>query len=138
MTRFSARFWTLALVLLSSLAPAWANIGVGLHLASDHHQLAASEAGGTLGPVETLAIELAQAASHGHRHDFGTPAHDHTALRVVAAPTIGPGGVDFAPVASWAQALPEPATRAHREPPGGSRPQTGPPELFYRHCALLL
>lgn len=147
-TRAFARFWTLAIVLLSWQAPAWASIGVGLHLASDHHRLAPGVPPEAPAPTEvpapaevpgeTLALELALAASHGHHHDLDSPAHDHPALRIVAASALAPGAVDCAPAVSWARALAGPATGVRREPPCSSPPPTGPPELFYRHCALLL
>jgi hypothetical protein len=120
--RASARLWITALLLVGWHALALATVGIGLHLASDDHQR------------EGIAIELALAATHGHHHELTVAAHDHPVVRIAApsAPLPAVSTLAFAPASA-----PPPASTGHA-PRFDSPPQTGPPQLFYTHCALLL
>lgn len=122
MIRVRSRFW-LALVLLVSLhVPAFASIGIGLHLAGDDHAR------------QDIALALALAAAHGHHHEFDAAHHDHSAVRI-AVPTAPAPEVVAVAAAPTVRAPGELVGRAtHCESP----PHTGPPELFYRYCALRL
>jgi hypothetical protein len=121
--RLRPRFWIVLVLLMSWHAPAFASIGIGLHLAGEDHTR------------EELARELALAASHGHHHEFDATPHDHSAVRRTTAPTApAPEAVDLAAMAADA-APPAPVGRVERL---ASPPRAGPPELFYRHCALRL
>jgi hypothetical protein len=132
------RFWIAFGLLLSWQLPAFAAIGIGVHL-SGHHQVDDHGAGQHHGtsdhdePVK-LALELALAASHGHHHELDATPHDHPALRI-AVPTASPQQVVALVVAP---ADPAPAWRSGHVVPCRAAPGTGPPELFYRHCALRL
>lgn len=122
MSGASARLWITALLLLGWQAPAWAAVGIGMHLAGDDHTR------------QETAVELALAASHGHHHELTVALHDHAAVRG-AAPSAPP------PVVSrmaFELAFVPPAAPVGRAPQFDSPPRTGPPQLFYAHCALLL
>lgn len=108
-------------LLLSGHVPAFASIGLGLHLAGDHAR-------------EEVVLELALAATHGHHHDLDIAPHDHTALRVAVPSAPAPAVAVLAdvPAAAASAALVGPTERWDRPP----RP--GLPELFYQHRALLL
>jgi hypothetical protein len=118
----SARLWITALLLLGWHAPALAAVGIGMHLASDDHER------------QEMAIELALATSHGHHHELTVALHDHSAVRV-AAPSAPPPEVSSM-VSEPAFVVP--AAPVGRAPQFASPPRTGPPQLFYTHCALLL
>lgn len=116
------RFGLALTLLLAWHAPAFAAIGVGLHLAGDDHGHSAH------------AAELALAASHGHHHELDAAGHDHPALRVVS-----PAAPAAAVIASIV-ARPDVAASASTGRPveDAPPPRAGPPQLFYLHCALLL
>ncbi|HSM51167.1 MAG TPA: hypothetical protein VLA75_07200 [Thermoanaerobaculia bacterium] len=122
MLRSRVRAWIAVSLLLCGPVPAFAAIGIGLHLAGEGH-------GG-----DAFAADLAAAATHGHHHAFDTAEHDHAAIRCATAAAVASGPVTL-------NGIPAPgfAVAARDEsPPLGFPPRSRSPELYQRHRALLL
>lgn len=116
------RFGLALTLLLAWHVPAFAAIGVGLHLAGDDH-----------GPA-ARAAELALAATHGHHHELDAAGHDHPAVRV--APPVAPAATAVAQIV--ASSIVVESLSSSRSVGDAPPPRAGPPQLFYLHCALLL
>lgn len=120
--RGTVRVWIASALLLSWPASALTAIGVGFHLTGADHA------------APPFAEALALAAHHGHHHDLDMPDHEHAGTR-------DPGVAPFVPEAGTpiASAAMSAACKAVLWASWGQFPcGTGPPELFYHHCALLL
>lgn len=117
------------LVLALWMAPSVGALGVALHLALHHHGPHHSEHAREIS-------ELAEAATHGHRHDAEAgPEHEHEARVDGFAPALRPSSSLVAVLSS--------PTSAHA--PLTERrcfdcsPRRGPPgPLFVAYCSLLL
>ena len=116
-------------ILLGWTAPGAFALGVGLHLAAEHH--------GPHGAAhEHELADLVRAATHGHHHDLeAAPDHGHDATLEgqARAPVTSPS---FAAVLSTSP-LPQATLAAASLFDAVSR--RGPPTpLFFAHCSLLL
>ncbi len=117
------------LILACWMSPGVGALGVGLHLALDHHGSHGAEHG-----LETS--DLVQAAAHGHHHDAqAVPDHDHDARVDGSALALRPSASSVAVLP--AATCPEVALAGR--PRSDGSPRRGPPvPLFTAHCSLLL
>jgi hypothetical protein len=122
MLRSRVRAWIAVSLLFCGPVPAFAAIGIGLHLAGEGHL------------DDRFAVSFAAAAAHGHHHSFETAEHDHAAIRCAMPSAAAPGPVTLNGTLALACAV---ATR-DESPPRGFPPRSRSPELFQRHSALLL
>ncbi len=118
-----------AAILLGWLAPCVGALGVGLHLASEHH-------GGYGLEHEREIADLVEAATHGHHHDLETaPDHHHEARFDGQTPELR-HALSVVAVLPGTPAIS--MTRVGRSSDGRSRRRGSPTPLFTATCSLLL
>ena len=116
-------------MLLGWLAPGAFALGVGLHLAVEHHGSHGA------GHEHDLA-DLARSATHGHHHEHeAVPDHGHDATLAAQAGVPRPGLWAVAVLPTW----PSPSVTLAEGSRFDDWSRRGlPTPLFFAHCSLLL
>ncbi|MEM7585537.1 MAG: hypothetical protein AAF560_19255 [Acidobacteriota bacterium] len=123
----------LALVLWMS--PNLGAIGLGVHLALEHHDVADGHHDHGHHAEDCGFSALAEAATHGHHHAAAAPEHEHESRIDASTPTLRPSSQASA---LWLASVARGPVGSDSLPCDAS-PRRGPPlALFTAHCSLLL